>query len=160
MNKGRHCYRPSGRGRSPRDGGSSELAALGQTPSLAARLQGEARPNEVVISEVICRLAGSMFEVEATDSLELKGFDGRGQAFRVQGAEPAASPWEKLNRGNLRPLVGRAVELALVQDRWNKAASGAGQVVVISAEPGVGKSRLVQKFRGTLASGAHMAVPL
>jgi tetratricopeptide (TPR) repeat protein len=141
-------------------GGSTELAALGQTPNLAARLQGEAGHNQLLISQTTHRLAGQLFETISTGPLRLKGFQDPIVAYRVEGESEASSRWEEASPTHLSPLVGRSAELALLEDRWAKSKDGSGQVVLITAEPGVGKSRLVQEFRQRLREEAHATIPL
>ena len=141
-------------------GGSNELAALGQTPNLAVRLQGEAGSNELIISETTHRLAARRFETKETGSLSLKGFQDPIVAYRVEGESGARSRWEETSLEHFSPLVGRGGELALLEDRWTQAKDGSGQVVLISAEPGVGKSRLVQEFRRRLGEESHTPLAL
>ena len=107
-------------------GGVGELAALGQTPNLAARLQGAASANELIVSATTIRLVGTLFETEATGPLDLKGFSEPVAAYRVRSQRRTPSRWESRAEANLTPLVGRGAELALLEDRWMKAKEGCG----------------------------------
>jgi class 3 adenylate cyclase len=116
--------------------GSQEQAIVGETPNLAARLQGIAEPNNVAITESTRKLVGNLFELADLPSKNLKGIDGPVPAF-------VESRFEAL-RTATTPLVGRDEELALLMRRWEQAKVGDGCVVLISGEPGIGKSRIAQ----------------
>lgn len=139
------------------EGAAREEAVVGETPNLAARLQTLARPNEVVISEGTRELLGALFEVEDLGCQSLKGLAARTRAFRVLGPGRAASRFEALHVRGLAPIVGRAAELALLLERWRRAKAGEGQVVLLSGEPGIGKSRIILALREALA-GEPVAV--
>jgi class 3 adenylate cyclase len=123
-------------------GASQEQAIVGETPNLAARLRGIAEPNSVVIAEGTRRLLGSLFELEDLGPKDLKGIVGPAPAWAVLRAGTIESRFEALRAGGLTTLVGREEELELLLQRWSKAKSGEGQVVLISGEAGIGKSRL------------------
>jgi class 3 adenylate cyclase/predicted ATPase len=136
-------------------GASQEQAIVGETPNLAARLQGIAVPNSVVIAESTRKLLGNLFELEDLGAQDLKGIAG---AVRVWGAlrpSTVESRFEALHAGSLTELVGREEELDLLLRRWSKAKSGEGQVVLLSGEPGIGKSRLTAALMERLAGGPH-----
>ncbi len=133
------------------EGAAQEEAVVGETPNLAARLETLARPNEVVIGEGTRRLLGGLFEVEDLGLQSLKGLAVPARAFRVRGPGPAASRFEALHVRELAPIVGRDAELALLLERWRRAKAGEGQVVLLSGEPGIGKSRIVLALREALA---------
>ncbi|MEZ2126833.1 MULTISPECIES: AAA family ATPase [unclassified Sinorhizobium] len=133
------------------EGAAQEEAVVGETPNLAARLQTLARPNEVVIGEATRELLGALFEVEDLGVQPLKGITMPVRAFRVLGPGRAASRFEALHVKELAPIVGRDAELALLLDRWRRAKAGEGQVVLLSGEPGIGKSRIVLALREALA---------
>jgi class 3 adenylate cyclase/predicted ATPase len=135
-------------------GEAQKRGALGDTPNLAARLQGLAEPNTVVIAEVTRRLVGDLFEYRELGAHELKGFPAPVLAFQVLGASGVASRFEALRTG-ATPLIGREEELELLSRRWAQAKAGKGQVVLISAEPGIGKSRLAEAFRQSLEGEQH-----
>jgi predicted ATPase len=141
------------------EGASREEAVVGETPNLAARLQALAAPDSVVIAPGTHRLVGGLFELEDLGMHRLKGLAEPVRAWRVAGASAAESRFEALHGGTgLTPLVGRKQELALLLDRWQQAKEGEGQVVLLSGEPGVGKSRLVRALRERLAGEPY--VPL
>lgn len=128
-------------------GERTERLALGETPNLAARVQGHAAPNAVVISSATYRLVQGFFRCEALGPQTLKNVAVPMELYRVQEAGEAQSRFAVALRTGLTPLVGRAEELALLRQRWDQAKAGAGQVVLLSGEPGIGKSRLVQELK-------------
>jgi len=132
-------------------GECTERLALGETPNLAARVQGKAEPNTVVISQATYRLVQGLFTCEGLGPQALKNVAVPLELYRVHGEGAAQSRFEAAVHTGLTPLVGRAEELALLQRRWDHAKAGAGQVVLLSGEPGIGKSRLVQELTEQLA---------
>ena len=136
-------------------GASQEQTIVGETPNLAARLQGIAEPNSVVIAESTRRLIGSLFELQNLGAQELKGISGVVRAFAAIRPSSVESRFEALHGGGLTKLVGREEELELLLRRWSKAKSGEGQVVLLSGEPGIGKSRLTAALLESLASEPH-----
>lgn len=130
---------------------------VGDAMNLASRLQGAARPGGIVVSERVYRLAGGEFDYQELGALELKGISEATHAYAVLGIGRAASRFEATVRERAAPLVGRALELALLLERWQLVRErGAGQAVVLSGEPGIGKSRLVSTLRDKLeAQGIH-----
>lgn len=133
------------------EGPARERAVVGDTPNLAARLQGLAQPGEVLVAGSTRRLLGELFEFEPLGPQLLKGFDATIEAFRVGGEGKAESRFEALHGSTLKPLVGREQELALLDERWSRAVGGEGQVVLLCGEPGIGKSRIVRALRESLA---------
>jgi class 3 adenylate cyclase len=123
------------------EGASQEQAVVGETPNLAARLQALANPDRVVIADSTRRQLGGLFEVEDLGPLPLAGFAEPQRAWRVLGQSGAVSRFEAL-RSVATPLIGREEELDLLCRRWRQAQSGEGRVVLLSGEPGIGKSRL------------------
>jgi class 3 adenylate cyclase/predicted ATPase len=138
--------------------GSSEKRenlALGETPNIAARVQGMAEPDTVVISAVTQRLVHGLFECQDLGPQTLKGISTPLSLYRVKAESAAQSRFEVAVGAGLTPLVGREDELGLLQQRWVQAKEGAGQVVLLSGEAGIGKSRLVQTLKEqVLAEGA------
>jgi TOMM system kinase/cyclase fusion protein len=126
------------------------LAIVGETPNIAARLQEKADPNNVVISPTTYRLVSGLFESEELAPQTLKGLSTSFVMYRVIGESVAQSRFEAAMQTGLTPLVGRAEELALLRQRWEQATAGEGQVVLLSGEPGMGKSRLVQELKAQL----------
>ena len=136
-------------------GASQEQAIVGETPNLAARLQGIAEPNSVVIAESTRKLVGNLFELEDLGSQELKGISGPVRAWTALRPASVESHFDALHATGLTELVGREEELDLLQRRWSKVKSGEGQVVLLSGEPGIGKSRLTAALLERLATEPH-----
>jgi class 3 adenylate cyclase len=125
-------------------GEAQERGIVGETPNLAARLQVLAEPNGVVIRASTRRLLGDLFEVRDLGAVEVKGFAAPVPAWQVLRESRIESRFEALHSAAaLTPLVGREEEIELLLGRWQRARSGEGQVVLISGEPGIGKSRLI-----------------
>ena len=137
-------------------GEAQERSIIGQTPNLAARLQGIAEPNMVVICDSTRRLLGSLFELEDLGSKDLKGIARPTQVWAVLRASSVASRFEALRATGQTALVGRDEESELLLRRWKTAKSGEGQVVLLSGEPGIGKSRLTAALLESLARERHM----
>jgi class 3 adenylate cyclase len=131
-------------------GEAQERGIVGETPNLAARLQGIAQPNMVVIADST-RLLGNLFELEDLGARDLKGMAVPVHAWTSLRASGVESRFEALHASGLTELVGRAEELELLLRRWSKAKSGEGQVVLLSGEAGIGKSRLTAALVERLA---------
>ncbi len=125
-------------------------AVIGETPNLAARLQDAAEASQIVISSTTRRLIGTAFDLEELPPRRLKGFSGEVHAWRVIGESVAESRFDASRGDTLTRLVGRDHELGLLHERWDLARDGEGQVVLLSGEAGIGKSRLVKDFRDEL----------
>jgi class 3 adenylate cyclase len=136
-------------------GSAKEQAIVGKTPNLAARLQGIAAPNMVVIAEGTRKLLGNLFELEDLGSKDLKGISGGEQAWAVLRPSSVESRFDAFHGGGLTALVGRQEELDLLLRRWSKATDGEGQVVLLSGEAGIGKSRLTAALLERLATESH-----
>ena len=136
-------------------GSAQEQAVVGKTPNLAARLQGVAEPNSVVIAESTRKLVGNLFELEDLGAKDLKGIDGPVRAWAALRTSSAESRFEALHTSGLTDLVGRQEELDLLLRRWSKALDGEGQVVSLSGEAGIGKSRLTAALFERLATEPH-----
>jgi class 3 adenylate cyclase/tetratricopeptide (TPR) repeat protein len=136
-------------------GASQEQAIVGDTPNLAARLQGVAEPNRVVIGENTRKLVGSMFELEDLGPQELKGISGPTRAWAALRPASVEGRFEAMHASGLTDLVGRQEELDLLLRRWSRAKSGEGQVVLLSGEAGIGKSRLTAALLERLATEPH-----
>jgi class 3 adenylate cyclase/predicted ATPase len=124
------------------EGSAQEQAVVGETPNLAARLQALAEPGAVVIAAGTRRLVGDLFEYRDLGSIELKGIAGPAPAWQVLGPSAVESRFEALRGSSSSPLIGRDEEIDLLLRRWARAKAGDGQVVLVSGEPGLGKSRL------------------
>src|SRR5262245_49773792 len=141
------------------EGAAQEHQAIGETPNLAARLQGLAEPNAVVIDGNTRRLLGELFEYRAFGSVPLKGFGTPVPVWQVTGRSAVDSRFEAL-RATRTPLVGRDEETDLLMRRWQQAKGGEGCVVLISGEPGIGKSRLAQATLEWLSREPHTPLRL
>jgi class 3 adenylate cyclase len=136
-------------------GEAQERGIVGQTPNLAARLQGIAEPNTVVIAEGTRKLLGNLFDLQDLNPKDLKGIGGRVRAWAVLRPASVESRFEALHASGLTVLVGREEELEILLRRWSKAKAGEGQVVLISGEAGIGKSRLTAALLEHLAAEPH-----
>src|SRR5262249_48296045 len=123
-------------------GEAQERGIVGETPNLAARLQGVAEPNSVVTAEGTRKLLGNLFELEDLGPHALKGIEGLVRAWRALRLASVESRFEALHASGVTELVGREEEHELLLRRWSKAKTGDGQVVLLSGEAGIGKSRL------------------
>jgi class 3 adenylate cyclase/predicted ATPase len=138
------------------EGAAQERGVVGETPNLAARLQALAKAGQVVISESTRRLTGGLFEYHDLGRVVVKGLADPVQAWRVAGTSAVQGRFEAQHQNPLTPLVGREEELELLSRRWKQAAGGEGRVVLLSGEPGIGKSRLTVAFQEQLQSEPHM----
>ena len=136
-------------------GASQEQAIVGKTPNLAGRLQGIAAPNMVVIADGTRKLLGNLFELQDLGGKGLKGIEAPERAWAVLRANPVDSRFDAFHTTGLTELVGRQEELELLLRRWSKAAAGEGQVVLLSGEPGIGKSRLTAALLERLGTEPH-----
>ena len=128
---------------------------VGETPNLAARVQGIADPGAVVIAEGTRRLLGNLFELDDLGTMNLKGVGWPVPVWLVLRTSPVASRFEALHPGGLTPLVGRQQETELLLRLWSKAKAGEGQVVLLSGEAGIGKSRLTAALLQEVSSEPH-----
>ena len=136
-------------------GAAQEQAIVGETPNLAARLQGIAEPNTVVIAEGTRRLLGNLFALQDLGAKDLKGITGPVRAWAALRASSAEGRFEALHAGGLTDLVGREEEFELLLRRWSRAKTSEGQVVLLSGEAGIGKSRLTAALLERLATEPH-----
>src|SRR5262249_30717676 len=136
-------------------GEAQERRIVGETPNLAARLQGIAEPNTVVIAEATRGLLGNLFELKDLGARGLKGVAEPGRAWVALRPSTVESRFEALHPSGLTALVGREEETELLLRRWSQAKRGDGQVVLISGEAGIGKSRLTAALLENLAPEPH-----
>ena len=129
-------------------------SVAGETPNLAARLQNLAGADRVVISAGTKRLIAGLFELESIGKHDLKGFAEPLEVWQIKGDLKQASRYEARRQKEL-PLVGRDREMAILKARWQDAKSGKGQVVLISGDPGMGKSHLCDALRQAVADEPH-----
>ena len=135
-------------------GSAHEQDVLGEGPNLAARLQALAEPNTIVIADSTRRLVGSVFELEDLGVRVLKGFATPQRAWRVVGEERFTGRFEALRRAET-PLIDREEEIELLLRRWAQVKAGKGRIVLLSGEPGIGKSRLTVALRDQLGAERH-----
>ena len=136
-------------------GASQQQAIVGETPNLAARLQGIAEPSSVVIADSTRRLLGNLFELEDLGAKDLKGITGPVRAWAALRASSAEGRFEAMHETGLTALVGREEELELLLRCWSRAKTGEGQVVLLCGEAGIGKSRLTAALLERLAAEPH-----
>jgi class 3 adenylate cyclase/predicted ATPase len=136
-------------------GASQEQVIVGETPNLAARLQGIAEPDTVVIAESTRKLLGNLFELEDLGAREAKGITEPVRVWAALRPSSVEGRFEALHATGLTALVGREEELELLLRRWSKAKTGEGQVVLLSGEAGIGKSRLTAALMERLAAEPH-----
>ena len=136
-------------------GASQEQAVVGKTPNLAARLQGVAEPDMVVVAESTRRLLGNLFELDDLGAKNLKGIDEPVQAWAALRPSSVESRFEAFHASGLTDLVGRQEELDVLLRRWSNVLNGEGQVVLLSGEAGIGKSRLTAALVDRLATEPH-----
>ena len=139
-------------------GEAQERGIVGETPNLAARLQGIAEPNMVVVADGTRRLLGNLFELRDLGDKDLKGISGPSRAWAALRASSAEGRFEALHAGGLAELVGREEELELLLRRWSKAQNREGQVVLLSGEAGIGKSRLTAALLERLSTEPHTRI--
>lgn len=133
-------------------GDARQQTAIGETPNLAARLQGLAGASGIAIDETTHRQLGRLFEYRDLGKLELKGFPSPVSVWLVLGEVRGASRFEALHAATLAPLIGRDGELALLEWCWQQAIGGEGQAILVTGEAGIGKSRLIAALEQRLES--------
>ncbi|AZO22207.1 adenylate/guanylate cyclase domain-containing protein [Mesorhizobium sp. M1E.F.Ca.ET.045.02.1.1] len=136
-------------------GEGQERGVVGETPNLAARLQVLAEPDSVVIGRQTRHLVGDLFEYRDLGAVEVKGFPEPIHAYQVVGESSIESRFEALHGAAPTPLVGREEEVDLLQRHWHRAKSGEGRVVLLSGEPGIGKSRLTVTLQERIQNEPH-----
>jgi class 3 adenylate cyclase/predicted ATPase len=135
-------------------GAAREETVIGDTPNLAFRLQTLASPNSVLIDDGTRRLVGTLFEVTDLGPQALRGFSEMQRAWHVVGESPVESRFKALRSGST-PFVGRTEELDLLLRRWAEVKVGEGHVLLLSGEPGIGKSRLTAALQERISSEPH-----
>src|SRR5947209_16960454 len=138
------------------EGASQEQVVVGDTPNLAARLQALAEPGTVVISASTRRLAGGQFEYRDRGPVALKGWAEPVSAWQVLRTSGAESRFEAQHETGLKPLLGRDEEMELLLRRWRHATQGEGRVVVLTGEPGIGKSHIALALQERLQAEPHV----
>ena len=140
------------------EGSAQEQTVIGDTPNLAARLQSLAEPDTIVVSASTQQLLGSRFEMEALDPRALKGFAEPLHSWKILREKSHVSRFEASQTEPLPQIVGRTDEVAALLDCWRSAGQGNGQVVLLSGEAGIGKSRIAQELREQIRAEPHIAV--
>lgn len=141
-------------GTTPGRGRLEDTSFVGLAPNLAARIQQLAAPNEIVVAELTRRIAGEDFVWIDGGLHTLRGFDDPVRIYRVAGERASASRFERRLGQSPTPMVDRADELSALLDRWDRVNAGKTQTVLVSGDPGIGKSRLLRAFADLLAAGA------
>ena len=141
-------------------GAAAELAVLGETPNLAARLQAAAPRNGVIVAATTRALVANRFDLKPTEPLALKGIGTAVPAWQVLAVHNDASRFRATRDPTSAALVGRDAEVALLLDRWELAVAGEGQLFLLSGEPGLGKSRLCEALFSRIAAEPHAEIRL
>lgn len=139
-------------------GDTQQCVAIGEAPNVAAQLQAAAAPGEVVIAASTHRLAGRMFDCRALAAIDVKGLPQPVEAWQVRGETAGVSRFEVRRAGALTPLVGRQEEIELLLRRWNQAKLGEGRVVLLTGEPGIGKSRIAESLLAAREGEPHACI--
>jgi class 3 adenylate cyclase len=139
----------------PDGAGIRQTVAIGQTSNLATQLQALAAPGEVVVSASTRRLVGRLFDYRARAADELAGLPPSVEAWQVRAEAPGVSRFDARRAGVLSPFVGREEEIDLLLRRWDQVKLGEGRVVLLSGEPGIGKSRLSESLQTRLEGEPH-----
>jgi class 3 adenylate cyclase/tetratricopeptide (TPR) repeat protein len=138
------------------EGAAREQAVVGETPNLAARLQTVAEPGAVVVCDTTHRLTGGHFEYRDLGGIALKGWNEPVHAWQVVASRDVESRFEAAHTARLAPLVGREEEVELLLRRWRQARHGEGRVVLITGEPGIGKSRIALALEEAIHAEPHV----
>jgi class 3 adenylate cyclase/tetratricopeptide (TPR) repeat protein len=141
-------------------GAAQERAIVGETPNLAARLQALAAPDTVLVGESTRHLLGGLFDLEMVGEHALKGFARPVPVWRVGGEASVESRFAAIRAPGSLPLIGRAHEMGLLLDRWRLARHGEGQIVTLTGEAGIGKSRSIEALQEALVGEPHLRIHL
>jgi hypothetical protein len=137
-------------------GGRQEQLALGEVPNVAARIQGLAEPDTIIISADTYRLSQGYFECQELGAQTLRGVAEPVQVYRVLQESGARGRLDVAVTRGLTPLVGRESEVTLLLERWEQVKAGQGHVVLLTGDAGIGKSRLVQTLKDHVANEFHV----
>ncbi len=137
-------------------GGGHEAEMFGDAPNIASRVQDVAEPDSVVMTAAVHDLVSGLFAVEDRGAQQLKGINQPVAVYRVIGPGVARRGTRGFNPRKVTPFVGRDEEIALLMSRWRRARSGEGQLVLMTGEAGIGKSRLVEEFRAQIKADPHI----
>ena len=137
--------------------GITDGGIAGDTPNIAARIQAEADPNTMVIAPLTARLAGRSFRYKSLGERRLRGIAAPLELFEVSGTRSSLNRFKALRARSTSPLVGRSDEVELLLSRWRRAAGGEGQVVLLSGDAGIGKSRLLKAVRERIGAATVLS---
>ena len=137
------------------EGASEQATVVGETPNLAARLQSLASPNTVLIASLTRRLIGERFNLFSLGEHELKGFAKPVPVWRVESPISKSTRFEAKRSANIGQLVNRTDVMSLMKERWSECKNGTTRVLLVSGEPGIGKSRVIQALRDHVAVASH-----
>ncbi len=140
------------------EGAAQEEVVVGDTPNLAARLQAAAAPGEIIVSEATRNLLGELFDFDAQVEQKFKGLPTPVQAFTVRGERELESRFAARHGHQISTMVGRDQELALLSERWRLAQAGEGQMVLLTGEAGIGKSRVTRALIDEVSNDEHIRV--
>ena len=140
------------------EGASEERAVVGDAPNLAARLQAEATPDAIYLSDATRRLVEGRFELKLLGTKALQGFAQPTSMWQVIRERVVDSRFEARTLGEMSPMFGREHELGLVLERWRQARSGEGQMVILTGEAGIGKSRITQAVLDSVSRDTHTRI--
>ena len=140
------------------EGAAQEEAVVGDTPNLAARLQGIAEPGQVIVAAETRQLLGHDFDVNSLGEVELKGITGPQRAWHVAAERSAENRFQQSVQDPVLPMIGRNHELGLIMERWRRALGGEGQVAILTGEAGIGKSRLTRAVIDEIAACDHYRI--
>lgn len=136
-------------------GAAQEEAVVGETPNLAARLQGMAQPGQIVVSDTTRNLLSKSLDVQHLGQHELKGISRAVDAYSILGEHHSADVATAKDPAGQIPLIGRETEISLLMDRWSQSTDGEGQVFLLCGEPGIGKSQIVASLVANLSGQRH-----
>ena len=139
-------------------GAAGERTVVGETPNIAARLQQLAAPGEIVVSAQTRNLTGNLFEWRDLGPQMMKGVPDPVVAYSVLSERPMQTRFEARQSGPLTTMVGRDAELAVLTRRWRLAKEGRGQVVLLTGEAGIGKSRILRTIEEVIAAEPHVRI--
>ena len=137
------------------EGEARERGVVGDTANLAARLRSLAEPGTIMVSQSTRQLLGNKFELKALGPQTVKGFNAPVAAWLILSERENVSRFEASRSGALTPFIGREQEIALLVERWDRAAKGEGQVALLSGEAGIGKSRVLAMLRKRIGEQHH-----
>ena len=134
------------------------MGVVGEVPNIAARLQASAQPGDVVIGHSTQRLIEGMFDLKDLGLQSHKGISRPVHSYRIRNEINAPGRFEASSKGALSDCIGRDAEIGLLTERWKQVQEGDGQVLLLSGEAGIGKSRILKQFRDHLKDQKHRRI--